>query len=158
VKGILGGDDFQSLDALDNDGKQSQPQKNKRTNADGAGYAFENLGSTPVQKTKKFEEEKEKEKPKGPLNFSARAKVTKTLVATKTLRPLVKTLCTTSESNTNLISPTRNLKKRMRMVCRSPKPEKTREELITIKLVSMRISQPKVALLTLRTLTMAFRL
>jgi len=83
VKGILGGDDFQSLDALDNDGKQSQPQKNKRTNADGAGYAFENLGSTPVQKTKKFEEEKEKEKPKGPPKFFSSSKGNKNVGGNK---------------------------------------------------------------------------
>lgn len=70
ARGILGGDDFQSLDAIDDEGKQNQNSKNKKNNFDERESNFVNLGSTPVQKNvKKFEEEKEKEKPKGPPKF-----------------------------------------------------------------------------------------
>lgn len=68
ARGILGGDDFESLDALNDDGVQKKSKKNTSYNANQSDFV--NLGSTPVQRNaKKFEEEKEKEKPKGPPKF-----------------------------------------------------------------------------------------
>lgn len=59
----IGGDDYIGLDQIDDSGQQKKNQK-KNTAADFGQRAFENMGSTPVDKSKRFEEEKES-KPTG---------------------------------------------------------------------------------------------
>jgi len=70
----IGGDDFVALDEIDDVGNKKESQNSNHRSAAEGGREFKNLSSTAVA-SRKFEEEKEKDKPAERPRFFGKAKI-----------------------------------------------------------------------------------